>query len=398
MRGCSPIALVFTLALVSVICACEKRPTGPANNTDAGTARDAAPLLIGVVGSITGIEATMGVSMQRGVQMALAEANAEGGALLADGTRRKVDARVYDSQGRPEEAARVATRLITQDKVTLVIGEISSSASLAMAPIVHEAKVPMISPSATNVRVTEASDFVFRVCFIDSFQGKVVARFASETLKLKKIAILKDNKTDYSLGLAEVFGKAWSEMGNTIVAEEAYSRGDTDFRSQLTAIKAKQPDAIYIPGGYTDVGVIARQAREVGITVPLLGNDGWDSEKLFELAGSAIDGGYFSNHYTPDDPSPRLQAFIAQYKAKFGAAPDAFAALSYDATKVGLAALSRAKDLSGPAIRDEIAKTQGHEGVTGNITLDDKRNATKPAVILQVKDGKARFIASVGPT
>ena len=402
----APAVLCFALL------GCEKRDTAttdpkpdaattdPVAQTDPNAPAMAATdvILLGEVGSLTGSEATFGISTQRGIQMAIDEVNAQGGVKLADGTQKKIDVRVYDDQGKPEEAANAVTRLITQDKVKVILGEVASSNSLAMAPKAQANQVPMITPSSTNPKVTEVGDYIFRVCFIDPFQGKVMAKFAHENIKVKNVAVLKDNKSDYSLGLAAVFTKEWLAMGNTIVGEEAYSKGDTDFRGQLTSIKGKKPDAIYVPGYYTDVGVIARQARELGIKAPLMGGDGWESEKLFELGGSAIEGSYFSNHYSSEDPSPRVQDFIKNYKAKYsGTMPDSLGALGYDAAMVAIAAIGRAKDLTGPSIREEIAKTKDHPGVAGNITLDASRNATKPAVVLQVKDGKTAYVTTVNP-
>jgi len=396
------------LAFVAALSACEKRqekPNTAASGTDAGavagadTAKpaDTDTILLGEVGSLTGSEATFGISTQRGIQMAIDEINAQGGVKLADGTQKKLEVRVYDDQGKPEEAANAVTRLITQDHVKVILGEVASSNSLAMAPKAQAAQVPMITPSSTNPKVTEVGDYIFRVCFIDPFQGLVMAKYTHETLKLKNVGILKDNRSDYSLGLSEVFEKEFTAMGGKIVSVEAYSKGDTDFRPQLTAMKGKKPDAIYIPGYYTDVGVIARQARELGINAPLMGGDGWESEKLFELGGSAIEGSYFSNHYSSEDPSPRVQDFIKAYKAKYNGMPDSLGALGYDSAMVAIHAISRAKDLSGPAIREEIAKTNGHPGVAGTITLNAQRNAVKPAVVLQVKDAKAVFVATVNP-
>jgi branched-chain amino acid transport system substrate-binding protein len=224
-----------------------------------------------------------------------------------------------------------------------------------------------------------------------------MAKFATETLKAKNVAILKDNKSDYSLGLTEFFTGTFKGLGGAIVAEEAYSQGDTDFRGQLTAIKGKNPDAIYVPGYYTDVGVVARQARELGLKVPLLGGDGWESEKLFELGGSAINGSYFSNHYSSDDPTPRVQNFIKNYAQKFGSKPDSLAALGYDAAMVAIEAIKRTGSVDGAKLKDAIAQTKDHPGIAGSITLDANRNAVKPAVILQVKDDKAVYVSTVNP-
>ena len=370
-------------------------PTSQPSATPAGPAGDI--ILLGEVGSLTGSEATFGISTRNGVQMAIEEWNAKGGVTLADGSKKKLDVRVYDDQGKPEEAANAVTRLINQDHVKVILGEVASSNSLAMAPKAQAAQVPMITPSSTNPKVTEVGDYIFRVCFIDPFQGFVMAKFANETVKAKNVAVLKDNKSDYSLGLSKVFEEEFAKMGGKIVGEEAYSKGDTDFRGQLTAIKGKKPEAIYVPGYYTDVGVIARQARELGIKAPLMGGDGWESEKLFELGGSAIEGSYYSNHYSPDDPSPVVQAFVTAYNAKFGSKPESLAALGYDAANVAIAAIARAKDVTGPSIKDEIAKTKDFPGVAGKISLNAERNAVKSAVVLQVKDAKTVYVTTVNP-
>jgi branched-chain amino acid transport system substrate-binding protein len=344
------------------------------------------------VGSLTGPQATFGISSRDGIQLALDEANAQGGVK-----GKKVLVRVYDDQGKPEEAANAAKRLINQDHVTLMLGEVASSCSLAMADPAQAAHVPMISPSSTNVRVTEKGDYIFRTCFIDPFQGFVMAKFAHDNLKLGTAAILKDQKSDYSQGLADVFERKFTEMGGKVVAVEAYSQGDSDFRAQLTAIKAKKPEAIYVPGYYTDVGIIARQARELGISAPLLGGDGWDSEKLYELGGSAIEGNYYSNHYSPEDPSPVTQNFIQRYRKAFGHTPDALAALAYDAANLAVDAMRKAPDLSGPALRDTIAKTKDLRGAAGVISLDEHRNAVKPAVVLKVGDHVSKYVATISP-
>jgi len=255
----------------------------------------------------------------------------------------------------------------------------------------------MITPSSTNPKVTAVGDYIFRVCFIDPFQGFVMAKFAKENLKLSRAAVLKDVKSAYSLGLTEVFTRKFTEMGGKIVGTESYSKGDSDFRAQLTAIKSQKPEAIYVPGYYTDVGIIARQAREIGIKAPLLGGDGWDSEKLFELGGSAIVGSYFSNHYSPDDPSPRVKKFLATYKAAYGMIPDSLAALGYDAANVAIHAMKQAPELTGPALRQALAQTKDFPGVAGTITLDENRNPVKPAVVLQVETGKTKYIATISP-
>ncbi|HEX5752758.1 MAG TPA: ABC transporter substrate-binding protein [Archangium sp.] len=349
-------------------------------------------IVLGEVGSLTGAQATFGVSTRNGIELALKEANAAGGVK-----GKKLEVRVYDDQGKPEEAAQAVTRLITQDKVVLILGEVASSNSLAMAEKAQAAGVPMITPSSTNPKVTEKGEYIFRVCFIDPFQGFVMAKFAREHLKADRVAILQDNKSAYSIGLTDVFTQKFTEMGGKVVTTQSYSQGDTNFRAQLTAIKKEKPQAVYVPGYYNDVGIIARQAREMGVTVPLMGGDGWDSDKLYELAGNALDGSYFSNHYSPSDPNPKVQKFISDYKAAYGAVPDALAALGYDAAKVAIAALERAKDLSGPAVREAIAQTKDFPGVAGTITLDQNRNAVKSAAILKIANGKTEFVTTIHP-
>jgi branched-chain amino acid transport system substrate-binding protein len=397
-------------ALALMVAGCEKKtqPASTETDTSKQPAQGTAPatpqpgtptppgntstFLLGVATSLTGGQATFGVSTRNGIDMAIKEANAAGGVK-----GKKLEMRVYDDQGKPEEAAQAVTRLITQDHVVLILGDVASSNSLAMAEKAQAAGVPMITPSSTNPAVTEKGDYIFRVCFIDPFQGFVMAKFARETLKANNVSVLQDNKSAYSIGLTDVFTRKFTEMGGKITGTQSYSQGDTDYRAQLTAIKKTQPEAIYVPGYYSEVGVIARQARELGLTVPLLGGDGWDSEKLFELGGSAIQGSYFSNHYSPQNPEPRIQKFVSEYKAAYGGVPDALAALAYDAANVAIEALKKAPDTSGKAIRDAIAQTKGFPGIAGTVTLDEKRNAVKPAVVLKVGDGTTEYVTTVNP-
>ena len=393
-------AVFFAVLSCVAMSACEKK-TAPApapasevkkDEVKPATAKEDEFIVIGEVGSLTGGEAAFGISTRNGIEMAIDEANAEGG---VKGKKLKVI--VYDDQSKPEEAAAAATRLITQDKIKVLLGEVASSNSLAMAPKAQEAHVPMISPSSTNPKVTEVGDYIFRVCFIDPFQGFVMAKYARETLKFSKVAILQDKKSAYSEGLTEVFTRKYTEFGGTIVATEAYAKGDTDYRAQLASIKKLKPEGLYIPGYYEDVARIAEQAREQGLKVVMMGGDGWDSGKLFELGGSAVDGSFVSNHYSSDDPSPRVQDFIKKYDARFKGVPDSLAALGYDAAKVAIDAMKRAPDLSGPAIRDAIAQTKEYPGVAGVITLDEKRNPVKPAVVLKVEGGKFHYQTTVAP-
>ncbi len=398
-----PVSMLLT-ALALAVVACEKKtqpPPAPSTGTTPAAAQGTAPatppaesdtIVIGEVGSLTGSEATFGISARNGIEMALNEANEAGGVK-----GKKLAVRVYDSQGKPEEAAQAVTRLIAQDKVAVIIGEAASSVSMAMAEKAQAAKVPQITYTSTAPEVTQKGDYIFRVCFIDPFQGRVMAKFARENLKLNQVAVLTDNKSAYSIGLAKVFVEEFTKAGGKITSNESYSKGDTDFRAQLTAIKQLKPEAVFVPGYYTDVGLIARQAREVGLKVPLLGGDGWESEKLFELGGSALEGSYFSNHYALDNPDPLLKAFAEKYQKAYGSQPDSVAALAYDATKLAVDAMKRAPDLSGPALRDAIAATKDFPGVAGKITINANRDAEKQAVVLKVVDGKTQFVTTVEP-
>jgi branched-chain amino acid transport system substrate-binding protein len=377
-----------------------------------GAAKD--ELVIGEFGSLTGNDATFGTSTQNGVQVALDQLTATKEGKIGGLPVRVV---VEDDQGRAEEAATVVQKLINQDRVIAVLGEVASSRSLAGAPICQAAQVPMISPSSTNPRVTQVGDYIFRMCFLDDFQGGVMARFTAENLKLKKVAVLKDVKSDYSVGLAQYFTDAFKSRGGTVVIEQAYSAGDQDFRAQLTAIKAKSPEAIVVPGYYTEAGLIARQARELGITAPLIGGDGWESEQLLAIGGDALNGCYYSNHWALDYPDPRLQEFVKRYRDKFHGDPDAIGGLAFDAANVLFGSLERLaeqnptafKNLSSSKasspdrkaacklLRDLIAGTSEYAGVTGTITLDQNRNATKPAVIIEIKGGKKIYNTSIKP-
>lgn len=385
-RKFGKLASVAAIALVSLsFTHCTKK-------TETTTAA-ADEIVFGEFGSMTGAESTFGISTHKGVMMAVEEANAAGGVQ-----GKKIRVVSLDDQGKSDEAVTVVTKLVTQEKAMVIIGEVASSRSIAAAPVAQEYKVPMISPSSTNPRVTAIGDNIFRVCFIDPFQGQVMAKFAVDKLKLKKAAILRDIKSDYSVGLADYFAQEFKKSGGEILADLSYSSGDMDFKSQLTAIKLKKPDMLFIPGYYTEVGLIARQARELKYAGKLLGGDGWDSEKLTEIGGDAIKGGYFSSHYSPDDTNPVVQGFVAKYKAKFNEVPNGLAAMGYDAALVAIDAAKRATELTSKGLRDAIAATKDFQGVTGKITLDQERNAVKPAVVLKVvASNQYEFVTTVNP-
>jgi branched-chain amino acid transport system substrate-binding protein len=328
----------------------------------------------------------------QGVKLAAEEINAAGGIL-----GRKIKLVIEDDAGRPDQAAQVVSKLISSDNALVVIGENSSTQSLAGAPICQNSKVPMISPSSTNPSVTEKGDYIFRVCFTDPYQGKALAAFIRNSLKLDTAAILIDKKTDYSIGLAEFFRKEYEAIGGRIVAEQSYSGGDTDFRSQLTSIKTKAPKVLFIPGFYTEVGQIAIQARDLGMTIPMVGGDGWDSPTVLEIGGKSIDGSYFSDHYFVGDPTPRVQDFVKKIHDRNGRNPDANAALGYDALHIFAQAATRAGSLDRKAIRDQIAATKDYPGVSGTITMGPDRNPIKPVAMIKIENGQMTFAEWVKP-
>jgi branched-chain amino acid transport system substrate-binding protein len=375
----------FLMFSLFVVFACNK-PSGDNGQSSSNE------ILVGLYGSLTGTTATFGISTRNGAEMAIEEVNKAGGVL-----GKQIKVLVEDDQGKPEEAQTVVTKLINKDRVVAVLGEVASSRSLAAAPVCQQNRVPMITPSSTNPRVTQIGDFVFRVCFIDPFQGLVMAKFASNTLKIKDVAILRDIKNDYSVGLADVFVENFKKMGGNIVADESYSEGDTDFSAQLTSIQSHNPQAIFVPGYYTEVGLIARQARKLGLPIPLMGGDGWDSPKLWEIGGEALNGCYYSNHYSVDDPSPAIQKFVSAYKTKYGQVPDAIAALGYDAAQVLIHAFRTAGSTDTDKVRQAISQTKNFAGVTGSITIDENRNAVKPAVVLKVNNGKLEYVETIKP-
>ncbi|MFN0133713.1 MAG: ABC transporter substrate-binding protein [Phycisphaerales bacterium] len=351
---------------------------------------------IGHYASLTGSEATFGKSTDNGIRLAVDEVNAKGGVTIA-GKAYKIELVSDDTEGKPDKAGTVVTKLITKDKVKAVLGEVASSVSLQGAPVCQAYGVPMITPSSTNYTVTQKGNMIFRVCFIDPFQGFACAKFTKDELKLTKAAILFDQAAAYSVGLKDEYIKHFKSMGGTIVSEQAYTKGATDFNAQLTRIRETNPEVIFIPGYYSDIAKISIQARKLGMTMPLLGGDGWDSEELAKNAGSAIEGCFYSNHYAPDQPTEAIQTFVSKYQQRFGGVPDGLAALGYDAANVLFDAMTRAKSHGGKDLRDAIAATKDFKAVTGTITINAQRDAVKPAVIVEHKGGKWAFRAAIEP-
>ncbi len=361
--------LLASIVIASLLSAC---------NTQGGDNK----VRIGVFMSTTGSTANFGISSVNGIKMAADEINAAGGI-----NGKQVELLVQDDRSDASEAATIVTKFVTQDMVHAVIGEVASSRSIAAAPIAQNAKVPMLTPSSTNPEVTKKGDFIFRSCFIDPYQGAAIAQFAAKSLGAKTAAIMVDRKNDYSTGLEKVITETFTRFGGKIVATQSYQEGDQDFNAQLTSLKGANPEVLFVPGYYNDVGLIAKQARDKGITVPLIGGDGWDSEQLYKIGGTALNGSYFTNHYSPFDTDPRVVKFVSDYKQRYNSTPDALAATAYDAANIMFDAIKRSKSLNGPDIRDALAATNAFPGVTGTVTFNQQRDAVKPIVMIEIKDG-----------
>lgn len=394
----SKIALGLSLSALAIVSCTKKEEATQTGGTAAPQA--AAPVMatdkvvLGHYASLTGDTASFGIATKKGVDLAAKLLNAQGGF-----NGKPVEVITYDDQSKPEEASTMITKLITQDNVSAVIGEVASKLSMVAGEVAQRNKTPMVSPSSTNPKVTEKGDYIFRICFIDPFQGQVMAKFAKDNMKAKTAAILRDVEQDYSVGLADFFKKAFEEQGGKIVIDTSYTSKDTDFKAQLTEIKSKKPDVVFVPGYYNSVALILKQARGMGIKQPVLGGDGWESPDLVKVAGKeALEGTYFSNHYAPDTKEASAQDFIAAYKKEYGGeVPDAMGALGYDAFNVTIDAMKRANSTGRDEIKKALTDTKGFKGVTGQITIDQDRNAVKSAVVLQFKNGEAKFYATVNP-
>jgi branched-chain amino acid transport system substrate-binding protein len=382
--------IVISLAVLLAGCP----PKNEAGSGGGNAASSGGDILIGEYGSLTGPQATFGTSTHNAIMMAIDEINAAGGV-----GGRKIKVLTEDDQSKQEEAANAVTKLISQNNVLAILGEVASSNSLAAAPICQSNKVPMITPSSTNPEITKKGDYIFRTCFTDDYQGENIARYAATQLHYKRAAILTDVKNDYSTGLTTTISRIFTSLGGQIVGQQSYSNGDSDFRSQLTAIRGQNPEVIFVPGYYTDVGQIAIQARDLGMKQPLMGGDGWESPKLVEIGGHALDGSMYTNHYFYGDPNPVVSDFVQKYKQRYGTIPDGMAALGYDAARVMADAIKRAKKLDGPSLRDAIAATKGFQGVTGTITVGPSRDAVgKKIIIEEVKNAQLTLKATIEPS
>ncbi len=360
---------------------------------------DGDTIKVGGLLEMTGGSASFGISGKNGIDLALKKINEKG--VLGG---KKLSLVVADTKSEASEATNGMQKLISQDKVVAVIGPNQSSAVIASGAINNGAKVVDITPMGTNPDVTvdpktkQVKPYSFRTCFIDPFQGTVMASFASNELKVKRAAIYIDNTSDYAKGLAQFFKENFVKNGGQVVIEEAYLQKDTDFKSTLTKIKVAQPDFIYIPGYYQEVGLIVKQAREMGITVPMAGGDGWDSAKLPEIAGkAALENTFFSSLYSPDDTSDLNKEFVAEYKKAYNTNPDVFAALAYDSTLLVAKAIEDAGSADPAKIAEAMAKIKGFKGVSGEVTFNEQHNPIKSAVIIEHKDGKQTFKTKVNP-
>ncbi|MFJ5717623.1 ABC transporter substrate-binding protein [Neobacillus sp. NPDC093127] len=367
-----------------------------ANGGDGGNSKD---FKLGVNMELSGNVASYGESMTKGVEMAVAEINKAGG---VEGKQIKVIK--VDNKSEAAEATNGIIKLTSQDKVNAVIGAATSGNTVAQAQIANDTKTVLMAPGGTSPTVTvdekgKVREFVFRTSFIDPFQGTVAANFALNNLKVKDAAIFSDNSSDYAKGLSNAFKETFKKAGGKIVKEESYVAKDTDFRATLTNIKAKNPSFIFIPGYYEEVGLIVKQARELGITVPLMGADGWDSPKLVDLAGAdALNNTYLINHYSTEDPDKKVQEFVTAFKDKNnGDAPNAFNALGYDTVYFLADAIKRAGSTDSVKIQKELAKTKDLSLVTGVLSLDKNHHPIKTATILEYKDGKQVFNTKINP-
>ena len=349
---------------------------------------------VGEFASLNGSEASFGRSSHNGTLLGVEQVNAAGGVL-----GKKLELIYEDNQSKDGETATAVKKLISRDKVVAILGEVASIRSLEAAPICQQNKIPQISPSSTNPKVTQIGDYIFRVCFIDPFQGTVMANFATKTLKAKRVAVLTDVGSTYSVGLADYFKKGFIANGGEVIVEQKFTKDDKDFKAQLTAVKSQNPDAIFVPGYYGQVTLIALQARELGMKIPLFGGDGWEAPELLQGPGAAeaLEGCFYSTHFSPDQDAPKVKQFVADYQKKFGAIPDAMAALGYDSVLALVDAIQRANSTDGAKIRDALATLKDLDGVTGKTTLDENRNAQKPAVIIEIKGGKFVYKETVNP-
>ncbi len=354
--------------------------------------RAAEPVRLGFFMSMTGRDASFGEASLRGARLAIDELNSAGGVL-----GRPLELVVEDNRSQAGESATAAKKLIARDRVVALIGECSSGRTLEAAPVAQAAGVPLITPASTSPKVTEVGDAIFRVCFIDPFQGDVLATFARKRLGLKRAALLIDAGSPYSVGLAEYFSRTFTALGGEIVATQKYAGADTDFRAQLTALRGAKPDALFLPSYYVAAGLVAQQAKQLGLTATLLGGDGFEAPQLLEIGGEALDGAYYSSHFSDANSAPESKRFVAAYRARHGSVPNGLAALTYDAVRIAVDAIARAGTTEKAALRSALAATKDFPGATGRTTINAQRDADKDAAIIAVRRGRLEFVETVRP-
>lgn len=358
----------------------------------AASASSAEPVKIGFFMSVTGRDASFGEASLRGARLAVNELNAAGGIL-----GRPVELVVEDNRSAPGESATAAKKLISRDRVIALIGECSSARTLEAAPVAQAAGIPLITPASTSPKVTQVGDAIFRVCFIDPFQGEVIAAFARRRLMRSRAALLIDSTSPYSVGLADYFARTFTQLGGEIVASHKYAGAETDFRAQLTAIRATNPDALFLPGYYVAAGLVARQAKELGLTATLLGGDGFEAPQLLEIGGEALEGTYYSTHFAIESTQEAPRGFVAAYQERHGTLPNGLAALTYDAVRMVADAARRAGTTEKVALKQALAATRDFPGATGRTTINAQRDADKEASIITVRAGKLLFVEAIRP-
>ena len=382
------MTLLFTFSLL----------TGCAQKTNQASTAASGTIKVGLNYELSGNVATYGQSLSSGIELAIEEINKSGGVL-----GKQIEVVKVDNKSDNSEAANVSTRLATRDKVVAILGPATSGNTKAASPAAMQNKVPLISASATADDVTvdangKVREYIFKTCFSDSFQGVTMANFAFKDLNLKNAAILLDNTSDYSKGLTNNFKETYSALGGKVLAEEAYQAKDTDYKAVLTKIKATNPEVLYVPGYYEEVGLIVRQARELGLNVPVLGADGYDSPKLAEIAGAeALNKVYYTNHYSSMDNAPDVVKFKTAFTAKYGKEADAFNALGYDLGYFFADAVVRAGAADSIKVKEALATTKDFKGITGTLSVDEKHNPVKAVTILEVKDGQPTFLKKLEP-
>lgn len=387
MKRATSLAVVLILVLLAVLSGCSSGAKKPESAPAAEEVR------IGVYLPMTGQMAAGGQMEWEGIQLAHE--------LAPEVLGKPVKLSLVDNKSDKVEAANAVSRLIENDKVHLILGSYGSSLSMAGGPIAEKAKIPVVGTSCTNPLVTKGLDYYFRVCFIDPFQGTVMAKYAYNTLGIKKVGVIQDVAQDYSVGLSNYFRETWIKLSGdpaSIVALTSYQTGDQDFTAQLTYVASKKPDAIFAPGYYGDVALLIKQARQLRINVPFLGGDAWEAPEFLQIGGAAVEGALFSTHYSAEAPgTEESKKFVEAYRKKYGKEPNAFAALGYDTYMFALDAIKRAGKVDPVAIRDAMAATKGFKGATGTINIDENGDAVKSAVILKVEAGKFKYVATVEP-